>query len=147
MLGQGPACTEDHGEFGHEVSDKDALHPVEVSVVTDTGCQSTAVPTDFAYSVGFKKKDFILVKMNMKGVEGSSLGIVGAIVLEFSCQDNHSIQVSTRQLCYVSEKINRVYLSRQGCNDLGVLDNDFPTPKAKDINEVAVAHEGDCTCS
>ena len=116
-------------------------------MVTDTGCQSTAVPTDFAYRVGFKKKDFIPVKINMKGVEGSSLGIVGAIVLEFSCQDNHCRQVSTRQLCYVSEKINRVYLSRQGCCELGVLDDDFPTPKAKDINEVADARVDDCTCS
>ena len=83
----------------------------------------------------------------MKGVEDSSLGIVGAIVLKFSCQDNHGRQVSTRQLCYVSEKINRVYLSRQGCNDLGMLDNDFPMPKAKEINEVADARVDDCTCS
>ena len=32
-------CPVDHEEFGHEVSDKGAPHPVYVSVVTDTGCQ------------------------------------------------------------------------------------------------------------
>ena len=140
-------CTDDHRAFGHEVTDKSALHPVGTSVVTDTGCQSTAVPTNFAYRLGFKKKDFIPVKMTMKGVEGSSLGIVGAIVLEFSCQDNHGRPVSTRQLCYVSEKITRVYLSRQGCNELGMVDDNFPSPKAKNIGEVATAHMDDCTCS
>ena len=37
-------CPADHEEFGHEVSDKGALHPVDESVVADTGCQSAAVP-------------------------------------------------------------------------------------------------------
>ena len=80
-------CPKDHGDFGHEVSDKDALHQVKESVVADTGCQSTAVPTSFAYEGGFRRKDFIPVKMNMNGAEGSALGVIGAIVLESTCTD------------------------------------------------------------
>ena len=140
-------CLKDHEDFGHEVSDKVALHPVDESVVADTGCQSTAVPASFAYRIGFRRKDFIAVKMNMNGVDGSSLGIVGSVVLEFSCKDKSGDQISTRQLCYVSKKLNKVYLSRQGCIDLGMLDSDFPTPKNGGAIEVAATHGDSCTCT
>ena len=68
-------------------------------------------------------------------------------MLEFSCKDKSGDQISTLQLCYVSEKLNKVYLSRQGCIDLGMLDNDFPTPKNGGANEVAATHGDSCTCT
>merc|ERR1712030_271035 len=34
-----------------------------------------------------------------------------SVVSEFSCKGKHGNQISTRQLCYVSDKLNRVYLS------------------------------------
>ena len=86
-------CPKDHKDFGHEVSDKGVLHPVNESMVADTGCQSTAVPASFAYRVGFRRKDFIPVKMSMNGVEGSSIGIMGARmqVVTFSTPANCAI--------------------------------------------------------
>ena len=140
-------CPKDHEDFGHTVHNKDALRPVEEPVVADSGCQSTAVPPSFAYSAGFKRRDFIPVKSNMNGAGGSHLGVVGAVVMEFASRDGLNNILSTRQLCYVCEKVSRVYLSRQGCIDLGMLDSDFPSPKHRMNHEAAVTDEDPCPCS
>ena len=67
----------------------------------------------------------------MNGAGGSRLGVVGAFVMEFAGSDDQGNSLSTRQLCYVCEKVSQVYLSRQGCIALGMLDSDFPTPKQR----------------
>ena len=36
-------CPIDHSDFGHPVHDHHQLHPTESSVLTDSGCQSTAI--------------------------------------------------------------------------------------------------------
>ena len=73
--------------------------------------------------------------MNMNGAEGSALGVIGAIVLEFTCTEASGARHSTRQLCYVCEKINKVFLSIQGCIALGMVDSNFPTPKNLEAHE------------
>ena len=47
----------------------------------------------------------------------------------------------TRQLCYVCEKVSEVYLSRQGCIALGMLDSNFPTPQYRGDHETAATAE------
>ena len=71
-----------------------------------------AVPPSFAYKVGFREKDFIPVKMNMNGAEGSTLGVIGAILQEFTYMDASGARHSTRQLCYMCEKISREYFKQ-----------------------------------
>ena len=139
-------CSKDHEDFGHSVINKGALHPVVEHVVADTACQSIAIPPSFAYSAGFKRRDFLPVKSNMNGAGGSHLGVLGAVVMEFASSDGHNNILSTRQLCYVCEKVSRVYLSRQGCIALGMVDSDFPSPKHKENHEVAVTEGDHCPC-
>jgi hypothetical protein len=129
------------------VSDTVSLHPVKESVVADSGCQSTAVPPSFAYKAGFKRRDFIPVTSKMNGAGGSGLGVIGAVVMEFFSSDGDDKILRTRQLCYVCEKVSKVYLSRQGCIDLGILEKDFPTPKYRGVDNTAAATEDSCTCS
>ena len=60
-------CPEDHSDFDHPVHDPHKLNPTETSVVTDTGCQSTAIYPAFAYRTGYRRKDFIPVVSRMTG--------------------------------------------------------------------------------
>ena len=120
-------CPKDHEDFGHAVSNKGALCPVEEPVVADSGCQSTAVPPSFAYRAGFRKKDFIPVKSNMNGAGGSHLGVVGAVVMEFAGSDGQDNSLSTRQLCLrvaqkkcIVFKICLLYFSDQTASDLQI---------------------------
>ena len=82
----------------------------------------------------------------MNGAGGSHLGVLGAVVMELASSDGHNNILSTCQLCYVCEKVSRVYLSRQGCNALGMVDSDFSSPKHKENHEVAVTEGDHCPC-
>ena len=56
---------EEHALFGHSM--KDTSKPVTVSMVADTGCQSTIIPLQTAHSLGIQTKDFVPVKLVMHG--------------------------------------------------------------------------------
>ena len=79
----------------------------------------------------------------MNGAGKHDLGVMGAIVLEFSYSDNCGNTVSSRQLCYVCEKVTKVYMSRQGCTEMGMLEKDFPMPKNTDHHTTAVPVQPD----
>ena len=67
----------------------------------------------------------------MTGPNKSDLGVIGAIVMEFTCKDTYGNMYSTKQLCYVCDNITSVYLSRQGCKDLHLIDHNFPKPRPR----------------
>ena len=46
--------TEEHALFGHPMKDTSKLKPVNVSMVSDTECQSTIIPLQTAHSLGIQ---------------------------------------------------------------------------------------------
>ena len=124
-------CPDDHSQFGHPVTNNASLRPIlSSSVCADTGCQSTAIPPSYAYNAGYRRKDFIPVASKMNGAGRSDLGVIGAVVMEFTCAGSGNEIFTTKQLCYVCEKVNIVYLSRQALTDLHCISPQFPTPLA-----------------
>ena len=121
----------DHADFGQPVDDPRSLHQTQVSTVTDTGCQSTAIYPAFAYRAGFRRKNFIPVVSRMTSPNKTDLGMKGAVVMEFSCKDDYGNMYTTNHLCYKFENISSMYLSRQACKDLHLIDQDFPQPRPR----------------
>ena len=121
---------QDHRDFGHNVDDPERLHNVQKFIVADTGCQSTSIPPRFAYEAGFKKKDFIPVVSRMNGAGRSDLAVQGAVVMEFTISGPGSETYSTKQLCYVCDRVDQVYMSRQSLIDLQCISPQFPLPGA-----------------
>ena len=122
-------CPKDHKNFGHPVPADRDLGEVTHTVITDSGCQSTAVPLTLVYKVGLKKKDLIPVVSKMNGANKSDLGVLGAVIMEFSYETPSRSLVWTRQLCYVCEHIDSTYISREALKELGCIDKNFPLPK------------------
>ena len=141
-------CPQDHDHFGHPILAGRQLDEVTHTVITDSGCQSTAVPLKLVYKVGLKKKDLIPVVSKMKGANKSDLGVLGAVVMEFSYETPSRSLVWTRQLCYVCEHIDNTYISREALKELGCIDKNFPLPNPE---LAAVSRVGDtdpsATCS
>ena len=84
-------CPNDHSKFGYPVTNA-ASHKLinSIPVCAVTGYQSTAVPPSCAYKACYKRKDFIPVASRMNGAGRSDLGVLGAVIMEFSC--THSIE-------------------------------------------------------
>jgi hypothetical protein len=145
-------CPDDHSEFGHPVTDAAGLKPVPLCpVCADTGCQSTCVPPSYAYKAGYRRKDFIPVASRMNGAGKSDLGVLGAVVMEFSCTGGDGVTHVTRQLCYVCDRVDRVYLSRQALTDLCCISPQFPIPHSPATEQTthssaAVNNDSPCSC-
>ncbi|VDI84186.1 Hypothetical predicted protein [Mytilus galloprovincialis] len=53
---------EDHSSFGHPIQDTSQLKTITMSMVADTGCQSSIIPLQSANSLGITEKDLLPVK-------------------------------------------------------------------------------------
>ena len=76
--------------------------------------------------MGFGKADIIPVKVVMRGAIREDLGVTGAIVADVSTTDTSGSLRSTRQLRYVSDKIEKAFLCREALVTLGALPVNFP---------------------
>lgn len=139
------ACPEDHEQFGHRVSDPIGMSTSNLVVVCDTGCQSTAIPAKVAYSLGFKRKDFIRVVMRMDGAGKNDLGVIGAVVIKFKRTQPDGKMKETKQLCYICSRVDKAYMSRQGLEELGIIGQNFPV-SLNAISGQATPADCDCGC-
>ena len=96
--------TEERALFGHPMKDTSKLKPVTVSMVADTGCQSTIIPLQTAHRLGIQTKDLVSVKFVLRGLIKEDLGVIGAILVDVTTTTDSCVR-STRLRCYVSNII------------------------------------------
>ena len=133
---------EEHALFGHPMKDTSKLKPVTVSMVADTGCQSTIIPLKTAHSLGIQTKDLVPVKLVMRGAIKEDLGVIGAIVVDVTTTTTDSCVSSTRLLCYVSNIMEKAFLCREALTSLGVIASDFPSPTTMASNDNTATMNG-----
>ena len=139
---------EEHALFGHPMKDTSKLKPVTVSMVSDTGCQSTIIPLQTAHSLGIQTKDLVPVKLVMRGAIKEDLCAIGAVVVVVTTTTTDSCVRSTRLLCYVSTIMEKAFLCREALTSLGVIANDFPSPNTMASNDNTATMNGyDVNCS
>ena len=97
-----------------------------MKAVTDTGCQSTIIGLHTVCSMGYKQSDLIPTKVRMRAIDQTPIEIKGALLLRLSGQDKDGSTLETAQVCYVSHKVKQLYLSEQGCKQLGIIPKIFP---------------------
>ena len=85
--------TDDYKFFGRKLDKLPHGGPTEA--VADTGCTATLIGLKRAYSLGFKKKDFIPVDLKMRAINESPVEIIGAILLRISAHDKNGTLVTT----------------------------------------------------
>ena len=112
---------EDHRYFRHPVSDANRLKTVTQAAVADTGCMAITVPPKVAYSLGLRRRDLIPCRVRMNGAGQTDLGTLGAFVANVSATTPQGQPVSTKQLAYVCEKVDKMYISKTAMQDLGMV--------------------------
>ncbi|MCG8047535.1 MAG: hypothetical protein N0E48_18225 [Candidatus Thiodiazotropha endolucinida] len=140
---------EEHSLFGYPMKDTSKLKPVTVSMVADTGCQSSIIPLLTASSLGIQAKDLIPVKLVMRGAIKEDLGVIGAIVVNVSATISDGSLQSTRLLCYVSNVMEKAFLCREALVSLGIIAKDFPKAIAITSPDVTASMDSceEVTCS
>ena len=95
--------------------------------MADTGCQSCLMGIQVAERMGLNADDLIPVTMTMRAANEGGIPILGAMVVRFSGTDSRAVMRETRQIAYITNTSDRIFLSRAACTDLGMISQTFPT--------------------
>ena len=97
-----------------------------VNAIADTGCQSCLAGVKVVKKLGLTTEDLIPVSLKMHAADNHDINILGAIILRLSGKDSKGEERYTRQIVYVTNSTDRLFLSREACADLGLIPPDFP---------------------
>ena len=97
-----------------------------VKSLVDTGAQMVVIGINTVYAMGLARKDLIPVGMSIKAANTGGLKLLGGVLVRISGKDRHGVLRTSRQLAYVAEEVNRVFLSKTASVDLGIINDDFP---------------------
>lgn len=139
----------DHASFGHPIQDTSQLKTITMSMVADTGCQSSIIPLQSANNLGITEKDLLPVKLVMRGAIKEDLGVIGAVAVSITTKDATSSAMSTRLLCYVSDTMEKAFICREALISLGIIHTNFPNVSTVTSPNIAASMENseDVTCS
>ncbi|KAK3704765.1 hypothetical protein QZH41_000934 [Actinostola sp. cb2023] len=99
----------------------------QMELKNHTGCQSCLTSMTVVRRLGLSKKDLIPVSTRMHAANNNGIEILGAIILRFSGKSKSNQIRETRQIVYVTDDADKLFLSRETCTALGLIPGNFPT--------------------
>ena len=128
--------------------------PHSIPAMADTGCQSCLAGMKVIRRLGLRQQDLIPVNMKMRTATKGGVRILGAIPLRLSGMGSLGRNVETRQMTYITDSSDHLFLSKEACVDLGIISDSFPrlgeTQEACLLDTAAalkgVHVEKTCTC-
>ena len=119
------AFEEDYHALGFALRNR--ISAAELPAMADTGCQSCLMGIPVVERMGLNADDLIPVIMTIRAANEGRIPILGAMVVRFSGTDSRAIMHETRQIAYITNTSDRIFLSRAACIDLGMINETFPT--------------------
>ncbi|MCG8044423.1 MAG: reverse transcriptase family protein, partial [Candidatus Thiodiazotropha endolucinida] len=132
--------SQDYAELGFGDKHISSLS-VSVSAMADTGCQSCLAGLKVIHRLGLRESDLLPVTMRMHTANDDGIQILGAILLGISSTDNTGHTVETRQMTYVTDSTDKLFLSREACVALGIISESFPQVHAINTYNTANVHD------
>ena len=126
---------------------------IRISAMADTGCQSCLAGIKVLNRMGLNQSDLIPVKMKMHTADNKGINILGATILHISAQSHDNKTLKTRQMTYITDSTDKMFLSRETCIELGIIKQDFPTvgmalktENLNSLNEIDNDTSDQCSC-
>ena len=116
--------TDNHTAFGLQIPKKTKriIHPA----MADTGCQSCLAGIKVINKLGLQESNLIPVTMKMQAANSNGITILGAVILQFTGKNTDGGELKTKQMTYVTNTSDKLFLSREACADLGIISKNFP---------------------
>jgi hypothetical protein len=80
-----------------------------------------------ARTLGISEEELIPVSLKMHAANNQGITILGAAPLRFSGSNPNGEKVETRQLTYITDTTDTLFLSREACSALGIIAKGFPS--------------------
>ena len=121
---------------------------VEMPAMTDSGAMLVVGGMNLVHSLGLTKRELIPLATTVNVANNSGLSLLGGILITITGRDKHGNIRETRQLCYISEMVFTLFLSEQACEDLGIIEKEFPSiGRFPEAGTVASSGTPSRTCS
>ena len=98
----------------------------DMKVLADTGCQACCMGPSQLHALGLSRKDLLQPILSLKAANTSGINIIGVVFLMITGWDRNGTRWRTHQICYVSEDVEQLLLSREACIQLGMISSNFP---------------------
>ena len=95
--------------------------------MADTGCQSCLASLTIIKPLRLRQTDLIPVPMRMYAANNKGITIVAATILRFSEKCKSGATLETREITYITDSSDKLFLSREACIALGIISESFPT--------------------
>ena len=144
-------CHDGYRQVG--VSAPKKPHTVTCPALPDTGAQMMVCGMDLPHKLGVTRKELFPVASGIKAANSEGLKLVGGLLVTVSATGHDGNTRSTSHMCYVSENVTRLFLSKAACRDLGIVPDNFPEVGSCDsvlsLNKcelVSPAQPDTCSC-
>ena len=94
--------------------------------VADTGAMAMVAGEELVEGLGMTLSDLVPVSIELSAANNSKLKILGGIFIKVWGRGRSGERIYTRQLCYIQQGANKVYLSKNACENLGLITKNFP---------------------
>ena len=138
---------EEHANFGHNIQDHKKFKRVTITMVADSGCQSSIIPLDTAFAMGYHTKDIMPVKLAMRGAIKEDLGVEGGIICKISVGNDFGQPRQCKLMVYLSKKMTKAFLCREALEQLGIISHNFPDVAEAKIFSTSSLFENDPQCN
>ena len=87
--------------------------------MADTGCMPELLSwPQVVKKLGVSVRDLIPVNIKMQVANNDNICILGAAILRLSGKSNEGEEQFTRQMVYITNNTDKLFLSREACVDL-----------------------------
>ena len=99
-----------------------------VSIFPDSGAGICLAGTQHVHNIGISLKDLTMCNKKVMAVGGTILTCKGWILVQFKIGSRQ-----TQQKLFICDHVDRIYFSREGCLDVGILPSTFPYPMDQEV--------------
>ena len=110
--------------------------------LADTGCQACCMGPNQLHSLGMNTVDLLSPALNLRAANATGINILGAAFIYISGMSSGGKKWGTHQLVYIAEGLDQLILSKEACQSLGIIKEDFPaigTYGNADINDLSAS--------
>ena len=139
---------DDYSALGFRLNQKRATSVV-LPAMADTGCQSCLAGLKVVHRLTLRESDLIPVTMKMHTATNLGIKILGATVLRLSAAGPDGQTLETRQMTYITDAWDKLFVSREACTTLGIIQETTPKIGMQSLslpNMNSAIHEQPATC-
>jgi transposase InsO family protein len=96
------------------------------NALADTGAQLTVAGPSLLRSLRISEQELLPLSNSVTAANQATLDLKGGVFITISGRDRAGETRVTRQLCYIAGNTSHLFISKAGCRDLGIVDDQFP---------------------